>query len=78
MINGVPVGTQMAWLSISNTGIPLDRMRTDPVTNCAVMQGPFAAMGGGNAHPAITYGVGMFTMGCPLTRTRGLGTVGCA
>ena len=77
-INGVPVGTQIAWLSISNTGMPFDRTRTDPVTNCAVMQGPLATMGGGSAQPAITYGVGMFTMGWPLTITRGLGMVGWA
>src|SRR5262252_1854621 len=77
-ISGVPVGTQMAWLSINSTGMPFDKTRVDPMTNCAVTHGPFAAIGGGSGQPAITYGVGRFTIGCPLTRTRGFGAVGVA
>jgi hypothetical protein len=30
---GVPLGTQIAWLSINNTGIPLDNMRVAAVTH---------------------------------------------
>src|SRR3954462_2727304 len=77
-ISGVPVGTQMAWLSINRTGWPLERMRVEPVIHWAVTHGPFAIMGGGNKQPATTYGAVILTMGCPLTVTRGFGTVGCA
>ncbi len=58
MINGVPVGAQIAWLLITNSGIPFDSTRVVPVNHVAVTQGPFAAMGGGSAQPAITYGGG--------------------
>jgi len=78
MMVGVPVGTQRAWLENSNSGCPLETIRTDPVMNCAVTQGPFAAGGGGNAQPAITYGADSVTVGIPDTTTRGFTTVGCA
>jgi hypothetical protein len=63
MINGVPVGAQMAWLSISNTGRPFTRTRVAEVTNCAVTHGPLAADGGGNAHPATIHGAGRVATG---------------
>jgi len=46
--------------------------------NCAVTHGPLPAGGGGKAQPATTYGPVIVTVGCPITVTRGLGTVGCA
>jgi len=72
----VPVGTHNAWLSSSSSGCPLEVIRVAEVTNCAVTQGPFAAGGGGSAHPATTYGDAIVTVGCPLTVTRGFTTVG--
>src|SRR5512141_1903619 len=78
MIKGVPVGAQIAWLLSTNSGIPFDNTRVVPVSHVAVMHGPFAAMGGGSAQPAITYGNGCWTVGCPLTNTRGFGEVGVA
>jgi hypothetical protein len=48
------------------------------MTNCAVTQGPLAAIGGGNAQPATTYGAARVTTGWPLTMTRGETIVGCA
>ena len=75
-ISGVPVGAQIAWLSNSSKGWPLEVTRTADVTNCAVTQGPLPAGGGGNAHPATTYGALKVTVGMPLTVTLGLGTVG--
>jgi len=53
-IKGVTVGAQIAWLLSSKIGTPLANTRVDPVTHWAVTQGPLAAGGGGNAHPAIT------------------------
>jgi hypothetical protein len=78
MMSGVPVGAQMAWLANTSNGWPLEVTRVAAVTHCAVTQGPLAAGGGGRAHPATTYGVLIATVGCPLTVTRGFGTVGCA
>jgi hypothetical protein len=75
---GVPVGAQIAWLSKHSSGCPLDVTRVAAVTNWALMQGPLAAGGGGNAQPAISHGPGMATVGCPLTITRGFGIVACA
>ena len=54
MFKGVPVGTQIAWLSISNTGTPPDETRSAEVIHIAVTHGPLAAGGGGNAQPATT------------------------
>src|ERR1700732_1795997 len=78
MIVGVPVGTQRAWLSNNRSGCPFDRIRTEPMMNCAVTHGPLPAGGGGDAQPAITYGVGSVTVGIPDTITRGFTNVGCA
>src|SRR5689334_17361040 len=78
MISGVPVGAQIAWLSSSSSGWPLEVTRVAELTNCAVTHGPLPAVGGGSVQPAITYGLAMVTVGMPLTVTRGLGTVGCA
>jgi hypothetical protein len=78
MISGVPVGAQIAWLSSSKSGWPFDVTRNALVTHCAVTQGPLPAVGGGIAQPATTYGADTVTVGCPMTVTRGLGTVGCA
>jgi hypothetical protein len=63
---------------MSRTGCPFDVTLVAAVTHIAVTQGPFAAGGGGNVQPATTYGAGIVTIGCPLTVTRGFGTVGCA
>jgi hypothetical protein len=72
------VGTQIACLSISNTGSPSDVTLTAEVTNCAVTHGPFPAVGGGMAQPATMYGAATVTIGCPLTITLGCTTVGVA
>jgi hypothetical protein len=45
---------QIAWLSNSRNGKPLEVTRTEPIMNCAVTHGPFPAGGGGMAHPATT------------------------
>lgn len=73
---GVPVGAQIAWLSKQSSGCPLEVTRVAALTNCAVTQGPLAAIGGGSTQPAISHGPGIATVGCPLTVTRGLGTLG--
>jgi hypothetical protein len=54
IINGVPVGTQMAWLSCRSKGSPLEVTRTAATIQFAITQGPLAAMGGGKAQPAMT------------------------
>jgi hypothetical protein len=51
MRSGVPVGMQVAWLSISKTGPRLDLIRVAKVRNCAVTQGPPAA--GASVHPPM-------------------------
>ena len=78
MSNGVPVGTQMAWLSNSKSGCPFEVTRVADVVNCAVTHGPLPAIGGGMAHPAITYGDVIATVGMPVTITRGFGTIAWA
>jgi hypothetical protein len=50
--NGVPVGTQIAWLSSKRSGWPSEVMRVALVIHCAVTQGPLPVGGGGMAHPA--------------------------
>jgi len=75
IMSGVPLGTQIAWLSSSKTGIPLEVTLAAAVTHWAVIQGtgePDTLKG----HPATTNGAGKVTMGCPLTITLGLGWVG--
>src|SRR6185312_7772690 len=76
--SGVPVGAQIAWLSNSSSGWPLEVTRVAAVTNCALTHGPFAAGGGGSAQPATSHGAGIVTLGWPLTVTRGFGAVACA
>jgi hypothetical protein len=76
MIVGVPVGAQIAWLENTSNGWPKEVTRVEPTVNCAVTHGPLPAGGGGKAHPATTQGALSVTVGCPLTSTRGLGTVG--
>ena len=76
MISGVPVGAQIAWLLNTTNGCPFEVTRVEPTSHCAETHGPLAAGGGGNAQPATTYGPEIVTVGCPLTETRGLGTVG--
>jgi hypothetical protein len=49
---GVPVGKQVAWLSISRIGAPSEVTRVAKLMNCAVTQGPPA--GGGSVQPATT------------------------
>jgi hypothetical protein len=50
--NGVPVGTQVAWLSMSSSGVPLEVTRVALLTHCAETQGPLATFGGGSRQPA--------------------------
>jgi hypothetical protein len=78
VIVGVPVGMQIAWLSNSNSGKPLEVTRTEPIMNCAVTHGPFPAGGGGMAQPATTYGAESVAAGIPESITCGLSTVGWA
>jgi hypothetical protein len=51
--SGVPLGAQMAWLSNSNTGIPLEVMRVAAVTHWAVTHGSGLPTGVVNGHAAI-------------------------
>jgi hypothetical protein len=77
MLTPVPFGTQIAWLSWSRSGIPLDRTRVAAVTHCAVTQGtgdPLTL----NMHPAMVHGFGCCTVAWLETLTRGFGTVACA
>jgi len=69
------LGAQIAWLSSSKTGIPLESIRVAPVTQLAVMHG-LGAPETLKGQPATTYGAGCMTMGWPLTKTLGLVTVG--
>jgi len=62
MISGVPLGTQIAWLSSNKTGIPLDVTRVAAVTQLAVTQGD-GAPDTLNAQPATAKGAGIVTMG---------------
>ena len=62
IISGVPLGTQMAWLSNNKTGNPLDVMRVAAVTQFAVTQGD-GAPEILKAHPATTKGAGKVTIG---------------
>ena len=62
MISGVPLGAQMAWLSSSNTGIPLEVTRVAAVTQVAVRQGD-GAPDTLKAQPATINGAGCITMG---------------
>ena len=73
---GVPVGTQIAWLSWSSTGTPPANTRVAPMIHWAgyawyVGIGPTR-----NGHPAITYGAVWVTTVWPPTVTLGNGTVG--
>ena len=61
--SGVPVGAQMAWLSMRSTGWPPASTLVDAVTYWAVTHGPFAVGGGGNVQPATTQGLVSVTTG---------------
>jgi len=65
IIIGVPVGTQVPATggSASKTGMPPTRTLVLPDGMMPLTQGPFAAGGGGKAHPATTYDAGMVTTG---------------
>jgi hypothetical protein len=76
--SGVPVGTQVAWLSCNNTGCPSDVIRVAAEVNVAVAHGPLPALGGGIEQPATVQGAGKVTIGWPPTVTRELVTVGVA
>src|SRR5690606_21825810 len=78
IMSGVPLGVQIAWLSNSKTGIPLEVIRLAAVTHCAVIHGKGLPPGVVKGQPAIVYGIGCNTIGCLLTKTLGLGEVGCA
>jgi len=39
IINGVPLGTQIAWLSNNKTGMPFEVTRVAAVVHCPVTQG---------------------------------------
>ena len=73
----MPFGAQIAWLSISTNGCPLEVTRVAATIHCAVTHGtgPPLTL---NGQPATTYGAAIVTVGWPLTSTRGFGTVGCA
>lgn len=77
-VAGTPVGVQVAWLSINNTGTPPANTRVALVVNCAMRQGPFDPLGGGFGQPATTYCVGSVVAGWPVSSTRGFGEVGVA
>src|SRR3954447_14723665 len=71
---GVPLGAQIAWLSMSTRGWPPLVTRSAPVTHWAVRHGtgePLTL----NGHPATTQGAATVTVGWPLTSTRGFGAV---
>jgi hypothetical protein len=53
IINGVPFGTHIAWLSSNKTGIPITSTLTDAVTHWAVTHGT-GAPATTNGHPATT------------------------
>jgi len=74
--NGVPFGAQIAWLSCSSTGMLLARTRVAAVIHWPVTHGIGLPGGTVNGQPAIVYGADWVTIGCPLTFTRGLVTVG--
>jgi hypothetical protein len=63
MINGVPLGAQIAWLLCTTSGWPFDVTRVVPLSHWAVTHGPFAAGGGGSVQPATTYGDVINTVG---------------
>jgi hypothetical protein len=78
MTSGVPVGRQVAMLSISTSGWPFEVTRTAAVVHCAVAQGGAPELIAGNVQPTIAYGTVARTVGMPLTSTRGFGVVGVA
>jgi hypothetical protein len=57
MINGVPVGAQIAWLLCTTSGSPLDVTRVVPVIHCPLTHGPLAMGCDGSEQPTTTYGV---------------------
>jgi hypothetical protein len=77
IINGVPFGAHIAWLSNKITGIPPANTRVALVTNCAIRQG-LGVVPATNGQPATVYGVGCVATGCPFTNTRGLEEDGIA
>jgi hypothetical protein len=78
MIMGVPLGAQIDVLDCTSIGCPFESTRVVPVSHVPLTHGPFAAIGGGSAQPAITYGLLISTLGAPVSMTRGFGTVGMA
>jgi hypothetical protein len=78
IMRGVPVGTQIAWLSSSSNGCPPEVMRVAEVIHCAVTHGPLPAIGGGMAQPAMTQASAIVSVGMPLTVTRGFTATACA
>lgn len=53
MIKGVPFGTHTAWLSMSNTGMPIDVTRVEAVSQLAVRQGCGLPPGVTKVHPEM-------------------------
>src|ERR1700741_2832288 len=79
IISGVPVGMQVAWLSSSSSGCPIDVTRVAAVVHCAVAHGGEVPLViAGNVHPATEYGAAMVTVAMPITVTREFGAVGVA
>jgi len=77
--SGVPVGIQVATLSCSSTGCPIEVTRTAAVVHCAVAQGGCVPdVIAGNVQPAMEYGLAIVTIACPDTVTRGFGATGVA
>src|SRR5581483_8517725 len=77
IVSGVAVGTPVATVDCSNTGIPPAVTRTAPTSHGAVTQGPLPPWGT-NGQPVIRCGRAMGATGLPLTVTRANGTIGCA
>ena len=50
--SGVPVGAQVAWLSCSSTGWPIEVTRAAAVVHCAVAHGGAPATWPGSVQPA--------------------------
>lgn len=76
-MSGVPLGAQRAWLSNRSSGCPFDVTRVADVIHVAVRHGDGTPLTL-NAQPATIQGGATAVVGCALTSTRRLGTIGCA
>jgi hypothetical protein len=69
------VGTHVATLDCSKTGMPPAKIRVAPTSHCAVTQGPLPPVGT-NGQPVTICGLAIVAIGLPLTVTRGNGING--